>query len=260
MLDLGAFIQDLARSIGFLSRLPVSARFFDGHSGEMSRTPRAFPLAGAVIAAPAGLVLALSVGLGASATLSAFLAVASQVLLTGALHEDGLADTADGFGSHDREKALTIMKDSHIGTYGVLALILSIGIRVSALAALINALPPMQVALIMIGVAAGSRAMMVWHWRSLPPARPGGLAASLGQPEEGTMYAALFLGLLIFTLAIAPFAMLHAPAAALIFSTAAIFGFNRLILKRLGGQTGDTIGACQQICEIVALASLSMTL
>ncbi|MBB4006053.1 adenosylcobinamide-GDP ribazoletransferase [Allorhizobium taibaishanense] len=257
-MTLNALVDDLARSLGFLSRLPVSSRFFAGHSGEMSRTPRAFPLAGAVIAAPVGLALALLLNLGASSLIAAFVAVALQVILSGALHEDGLADTADGFGGASRERALEIMKDSRIGAYGVLALVLGVGLRVAALAALANRLAPLDVALAVIGIAAVSRALMVWHWHALPPARPGGVAASLGKPTDTALYTALFFGLAVAVITITPFASFHPLAVTLFISATAAFGFNQLTRRRLGGQTGDTIGATQQICEIVALVTLSM--
>ncbi|MCE6077177.1 adenosylcobinamide-GDP ribazoletransferase [Agrobacterium vitis] len=259
-MTLTALVDDLARSLGFLSRLPIASRFFQNHSGEMSRTPRAFPLAGAVIAAPAGLLLALMLGLGASSLVAAFAALALQVLLTGALHEDGFADTADGLGGANREKAIDIMKDSRVGTFGVLALVFGVGMRVAALASLVNSLSPIHVALVMIGSAAVSRALMVWHWHALPPAKPDGVAASLGRPTDNTLYAALFLGLAVAVVTIAPVTSFHPLAVMLVASGAAAFAANRLILRKLGGQTGDTIGATQQICEITALASIAMAL
>lgn len=261
MNEVSALITDLARSLGFLSRLPIAARFFEGHSGEMSRTPRAFPLAGAVIAAVSGLFLALLVGFGASATLAAFAAVTLQVLLTGGLHEDGLADCADGLGGGaTRERVFEIMKDSRVGTYGVLALVLSVGIRVSAIAALINHLEPINVAPCLIGMGALSRALMVWHWHALPAAKPDGVAASLGKPDDKSLYTALFFGIGIATIAIVPFAGFHPLVVSLVVSAACSYGFQLYVRHRLGGQTGDTIGATQQICEMTALAALSIAL
>ncbi|WP_321384292.1 adenosylcobinamide-GDP ribazoletransferase [Rhizobium sp.] len=261
MNSVSALITDLARSLGFLSRFPVAGRFFEGHSGEMSRTPRAFPLAGVVIAAPAGLFLTLLLGFGAGATLAAFAAVTLQILLSGGLHEDGLADCADGLGGGaSREKALEIMKDSRVGSYGVLALLLSVGIKVSAIASLINKLEPINVVLCLIGMAALSRALMVWHWHALPAARPDGVAASLGKPDDQSLYTALLFGLGIATMAIVPFAGFHPLVVSVVISVASAYGFQHYVSRRLGGQTGDTIGATQQICEMMALATLSIAL
>jgi cobalamin 5'-phosphate synthase/cobalamin synthase len=170
---------DLARAVAFLSRLPVPSRFFDGDDGRLSRTVRAFPLAGIVLSLPAALLLSLLAWIEAPPLLAAGLAVALQAGVTGALHEDGLADTADGLGAGaDRQRALDIMKDSRIGVFGVVALLMALLLRVAALAALIPVLSPAGLFLVVLAAAAASRAAMVWHWKSLPPARPDGVAAS----------------------------------------------------------------------------------
>src|SRR5690606_24070433 len=127
--------------------------------------------------------------------LSAFLALALQAFLTGALHEDGLSDTADGVGGgRDRESALRIMKDSRIGTYGAVALVLSFALRGAALAAIAGSVTPTVAGLALLGVAALNRAAMVWHWSQLPPARADGVAASAGEPEEPATTLALATG------------------------------------------------------------------
>ncbi|MDQ0457181.1 adenosylcobinamide-GDP ribazoletransferase [Rhizobium paknamense] len=254
------WIVDLARSIAFLSRLPVSSRFFRGHDGSMDRTVRAFPLAGAVLLAPVGLLLALVSATHAGALFSAIAALTLQIMLTGALHEDGLADSADGLGgNHQRERALQIMKDSRNGTYGVVALILSLGLRATAIAALVNHLSPMDAALCLIGVGAASRALMVWHWQALPSARPEGLAASLGKPTEKSLHAALFLGVALAVITIGPATSLSPLAIALVTTALSAYAVNAFVERRLGGRTGDTIGAMQQIAEIVALGTLAAT-
>lgn len=92
------------------------------------------------------------------------------------------------------------------------------------------------------------------------PAKPDGVAASLGRPEDNTLYTALFLGLAVAVVTIAPVTSFHPLAVMLVASGAAAFASNRLVSHRLGGQTGDTIGATQQICEITALASIAMAL
>lgn len=254
---------DLARSLGFLSRLPVPARFFDGYDGSMGRTARAFPLAGLVIAAPSALLLVLLPHRAETALLLAFLALTLSTLLSGALHEDGLADSADGlFGGRDREHALTIMKDSRIGAYGVIALILSFGLRTAALAALVVMAPTSPLApLALLAAACLSRAIMVWHWQALPPARPGGTAAAVGQPSPASRSAALALGgvfaLVLPLLGGAPplpltFAVATAAMAAILFA--------RKVRQTIGGHTGDTIGATQQITETAFLCALAVVL
>ena len=113
----------------------------------------------------------------------------------GALHEDGLSDTADGLGGgRSREKALAIMKDSRIGTYGALALILSIALRAASLAILVETLSAWSSALAFLAAAIFSRTLMVWHWSSLPSARTDGVAASAGTPDADATRVALLLG------------------------------------------------------------------
>lgn len=258
---MGDFIDDLARAIGFLSRLPAPARHFAGHDGRLSRTVRAFPAAGIVIALPAALLALLLAFIAAPPLVSAVLIVGLQVFLTGALHEDGLADTADGIGAgHERGRALDIMKDSRSGVYGVVALVLSLMLRVAAIASLIAIMPFVAFALCLLGVSAFSRAAMVWHWRRLPPARPDGVAVAAGAPEPAAARIALLSGSII---ALVLFWIAAGPVGALLtlfFTFAVGWLFTSRTRSRLGGHTGDTIGATQQLTEIAALATLAILL
>lgn len=254
-------ITETARAVSFLSRLPVPDRFFAGHDGRMSRTVAAFPLAGVLIALPAAVFLGLMSSAGADAVLVAILTVTLQIMLTGALHEDGLSDSADGLGGgQTREKALAIMKDSRIGTYGALALILSVAIRIASLTILIETLPPLAAAASWIAAAALSRALMVWHWSALPSARPNGVAASAGTPDRDATRTAAALGAVLM----AGFAVLAVPFYAWFLAAAtglaAVAAFTRYVRRRIEGHTGDTIGASQQLCEISFLLALAIIL
>lgn len=258
------FIGDLARSLGFLSRLPVPSRFFEGHDGSVSRAVRAFPLAGLLLAIPSALLLWLLLEWGAEPLLAALIAIAALTLLSGALHEDGLADAADGFGGgRDRDHILSIMKDSRTGSYGVIAMILSFSLRATALASLAGdagageasaALP----ALAFLAAASLSRALMVAHWQSLQSARLGGVASGAGRPEAGARTFALISAVLVSML------MLLAPAGpaafliALALCALAAYGTTRLAEEKIGGHTGDTIGATQQAGEVVFLVALAL--
>ncbi len=250
------FIADLARSVGFLSRLPVPDRFFRGHDGTISRAVRAFPVAGLIIAAlPALVLLLLQSG---DPLLVSLIALALLTLLTGALHEDGLADTADGLGGgRDKDHALMIMKDSRIGAYGVVALVLSFGLRASALSALFRD-DAVTAALAVLAVAAVSRAILVAHWRALPSARENGVAAGAGFPEDGARNIALFTGAAIGLVLLVPVLGLPKVLLSLIMAALAGFGFTRFVRQKLGGHTGDTIGATQQLSEIAMLATLAL--
>lgn len=261
MLDWRAYLDETARAISFLSRLPVPDRVFAEHDGSLSTTAAAFPLAGLLVALPSAGILALCLALGADPTLAALLTIALHVAITGALHEDGLSDTADGLGGgHDRERALAIMKDSRIGTYGALALILSIALRTTALATLcmLDTMAPAIVA--WLAAASVSRAVMVWHWYMLPTARADGVASRAGAPDKPVASLALALGGGM-AIALGWLAVPLAPLlAALCVSGILGYGFTAHIRRRLGGQTGDTIGACQQIAEIGFLVALAIAL
>lgn len=254
-------LGETARAVGFLSRLPVPQRFFSGPLIPLSETVRSFPIAGIVIALPAAVLLALLDAANAPALIAGGLVVALQIALTGALHEDGLADTADGFGAGaDPQRALEIMKDSRIGTYGTIALVLSIGLRVAAIGALGVLLTPFGAFAALIGVAAASRAAMVWHWEALPSARPDGVADSAGQPEETAANWAIALGVAILVICLSVSAGLFAGAGALAAIAAVTALFTRHAGMRIGGYTGDTIGAAQQFAEIAALVALVLVI
>ncbi|KJF66528.1 adenosylcobinamide-GDP ribazoletransferase [Rhizobium nepotum] len=256
----GDFITDVVHSLAFLSRLPVPSRFFGNDDGtSMRRTARAFPAAGLLIALPAAFLVVVFTAFDASPQLTGWLAIAMTALITGALHEDGLADMADGFGSgKDKARTLDIMKDSRIGSYGTIAMILSFALRATALASLIETLPGKTAAACLIAALVMSRALMVWHWQALPAAKASGIAAGAGQPGKGERNIALATGLLLlvlFTLHALPFLAIVAVLAA---ACLAVALFGRLCDRKIGGHTGDTIGACQQITEIVILLALAL--
>jgi len=173
--------------------------------------------------------------------------IATLVIITGAMHEDGLADSADGlWGGWEKDRRLEIMKDSRIGAYGVLALVLSLGLRWVALAAVTEAgaLWP-----VVIGTAALSRAAMVGVMHALPNARTDGLSRSVGRPPRAAALVASGIGGAVWLLLSAS----GGPLFAAIIAAAAC----GLIAKaKIGGQTGDTLGATQQITEIVVLLAV----
>lgn len=250
-------LADLGASLRFLSRLPVPqlGRLDDtGALPDLPRAAAAFPLAGFLIALPAALV-----GLGASATglpdlLTGLLVIAALVAPTGALHEDGLADSADGLiGGATVEKRLLIMKDSRIGTFAGLALVLSTLIRASAYGALF--LHPSAGVFAVLGGGALSRLSMTTLWAALPNARPDGLAARLGQPDRRAV--AIGAGVTLLLLSPLP-ALVGAPAVLLGIALAglAALAFGALAREKIGGQTGDILGATQVLAEAAFLIGL----
>lgn len=253
------FVRDTLVSCGFLSRVPLPARIFEGFDGRFATIAYTFPAAGFLIALPGAVLLWLLLAAGAEPLVAALLALGLQTLLTGALHEDGFADCADGFGGgRTRERVLEIMKDSRIGSFGTIALILSFGLRAATLAALAHSLPPLAVAALIPASGALARAIMVAHWQALPSAREQGLAASVGQPDLFTAAYALVIGTVLA--GIPALAILGLPAffLALILSGCAAFLLTRLAARRINGHTGDTIGAVEQAGEIAILLAFSL--
>ncbi|MGL4309041.1 MAG: adenosylcobinamide-GDP ribazoletransferase [Paracoccaceae bacterium] len=240
--------SDIAAAVGLMTRLPVPLTARAAARG--ARAAWAWPLAGALAGGLAALVALAAMATGLAPGLAAGLALTVQVMLTGALHEDGLADTADGFwGGHDPARRLEIMKDSHIGSYGVIALILSLGLRWQALA-LLCATGPVLPAL--VATAALSRAPMAVLMQTLPNARGSGLSASVGTP--GGLAAGLGAGLALFIAVVLTGLPAFAAAAAVILVSIAIAA---LALHKIDGQTGDVLGATQQISEIASLLALA---
>ncbi|MGF0538486.1 adenosylcobinamide-GDP ribazoletransferase [Agrobacterium sp. ES01] len=258
-MKLSDYFDDTVRSIAFLSRIPVPRSFFSGTGPSISGGVQTFPLAGALILAGPAILLWLLLAADAPVYLAAFLVLTLQTMITGALHEDGLSDAADGlFGGRDKDHALTIMKDSRVGSYGVIAMVLSFGLRASAIGAIATRIDPIEAALCLPAVAALSRALMVWHWSAIGPAKTDGVAASQGEPTRDAVTAALIAA------AIVAFALLWPSAgfAPMLFASAmaalACAAFTAFVRKCIGGHTGDTIGATQQICECLMLASLAL--
>ena len=256
------YAGDVARGLAFLSRIPMPQSVFRGPDVPLPRLARTFPLAGALIAAPPALLVLLLAQMGADALLTALFALALQCLITGALHEDGLGDTADGLGGgRDREHALAIMKDSRIGTYGAIALILSFALRAAALAAIARHFPPLAAALALPAAAALSRSAMVWHWAHLPPAKADGVAARAGQPGTADARIAVGLSLLLAAAALVlPEGRLFPLFTAVLVTALSARAFTAHVRRRLQGHTGDTIGATQQICEIAVFCGLALFL
>ena len=236
---------DLKTGLAFLTRLPI-LRSEPAAGSDIARVSWTFPVVGAGVGMVGALVYWLA-GLGLDPILSAILAVAATLLVTGALHEDGLADTADGFGaSVSRERKLDIMRDSEIGTYGASALILSFMLRVGAVVSLAE---PGLAALALIAAHAGGRAVLPVFMRLVPNARQDGLSANAGEPPQNGALIAVLLGLLVLPLCLGFGATLI--AALLLACVIGLMAW--LCVRQIGGQTGDVLGAVEQVSEIVIL-------
>src|SRR5271165_7023652 len=169
---------ELKGSIAFCTRLPLLGA---APSVAIAKAAWAFPIAGLVVGLIGAAVYVIAHRAGLPAWPAAALSVAATLLATGCLHEDGLADTADGFGGGaTREQKLEIMRDSRTGTYGVCALVLSILLRASALASLDD---PGLVAAALIAAHCAARAVLPVVMFLVVPSRRDGLSADVGQPQ-----------------------------------------------------------------------------
>ncbi len=238
--------NELRLALAFLTRLPIR---LPAHVAEapLASAVRAFPLAGAAVALAGALAFAIAWTIGLPPTIAGLIAVAAMVAFTGALHEDGVADFVDSLGARDPAKRLAIMRDSRIGTFGVLALIFAVAIRAGALAYVAD---PLEALGLLLAAAAFSRACVAHAMHALPMARADGLAAAAGRPNQARMLDTLAIGA-VFLLALGPLGAV----AGLLAAGAATLAVERLARKHVGGQTGDVLGAVQQAAEIAILCA-----
>ena len=246
-----SLLDDVLFCVVFFTRLPIPQRNFAGR--KLADAIWAAPVAGLAVGLVGAIVYAIAVKLGVPATVAAALTVAALMLCAGGLHEDGLSDTADGFGGgKTRERKLEIMRDSRIGTYGAAAVVLSILLRWSALAEIAD---HTYVLAALLAAEAGSRAIVPAFMQLTPAARTDGLAADAGTVSPETALAAGAIGF-VALLALGP---LGAMVAAF-FLVLAFVAFRWLCLSQISGQTGDTIGAMQQVGEITILVTAAALL
>jgi adenosylcobinamide-GDP ribazoletransferase len=244
MMSPATIVCDLAIAISFCTRIPLGT--LAGDSPNLARASWAMPVAGAIVGIAGALTYWIAFRLGLAPLAAAAIALAATLLITGCLHEDGLADTADGFGGGtSRERKLEIMRDSRIGTFGVCALLVSFALRWSALATIVT---PLQVAAALIAAHVAARAVLPAFMRFVSPARADGLAAQAGRPPFESVLAAALIGVVVLGITLGPIAMVWAIILPL---GAASMAW--LATRQIGGQTGDVLGAVEQIGEIIVL-------
>ena len=268
-------LSDIAHATAFLTRLPVPDAWFDGRKLDFSRCAWAFPIVGLVSAGPAVIVLTLaSPGCFEWSIFPVVLAYCALLLTTGALHEDGMADVADGFwGGGNAERRLEIMKDSRIGTYGVLALIAVMALRITLMMEVVvvtnrdHSVGDMSIeealrsgGILAAAVVAGKVALLL-HWRLSTPApvRGSSLAARYGRPGwnqvvTGAVLACILIGLLALPAGSHGFL---GGVAAMLLSVLVIL---RVSNAKIGGHNGDTLGAAAVLGECAFLVGLVLTI
>lgn len=223
-------VRSLIAALGFLTRLPMPR----GGGGEFAAAVRLYPVAGLAV----GLVVAGAgwAGLLVEPSIGALAALVAWVWVTGALHLDGLGDVADGLGAAhgDRTRLLAVMADPHIGSFGVVAIVLQLLGKL----VLLHAAPPTQWPALIAIPAAARLGPLVWA-RVLPPLRPGGLGASIAgavRPRDLIGWLAVLAGAAVLVPALAVTPLLIAGV---------LWWFRR----RLGGVTGDAHGAGIELVE-----------
>jgi adenosylcobinamide-GDP ribazoletransferase len=247
--------RDVGAALRFFTRAPLGEPD-PGAPLDVNRFAWAAPIAGAAVGLVGALALLLTGLVGLPPLIRAALATAALVAATGALHEDGLADVADGFGGGaTRAMKLEIMRDSRIGAYGAIALTLALLLRVGALAAALDG-GFWRASLSLIAVATLSRAGALTPLALLGPARADGAGAAAGRLESDALWVAWGSALIIaLVLGFVSLGLAHALAAALA-SGAGALATVALARRAIGGQTGDVAGAAQQLAEIAAWCAL----
>lgn len=235
--------RDLIRAAHLLTRLPVPG----GDAIRTAEAAWAWPVIGALVACIQILIGLTALAIGLPAPVAAGFAIAAGLLATGALHEDGFADCADGFwGGMTRARRLEILKDSRIGAYGVLGLIVALGLKWALFATLLAQAP-----LALLAGAMISRAGMAVVMHAMPFAREGGLAAHVGKPPRWAVWGCVAMAGVGAVLAVGVAVGLVAAIAA----AGAVYGITLIAKAKIGGQTGDVLGAAQVAGEVFALTA-----
>ena len=246
-MDTSPELHDIWAAFSLLTRLPVPVDH-ERAGKRAALSVWAYPIVGACLGAIAGLVAVLLQMLLLPSGLTAAAALLVLIALSGAMHEDGLADCADGFwGGHTREKRLEIMHDSSVGAYGVVVLIVFLLAQWSAIEAILFANPIALLA----GVGAVSRLPMVLALWTMPNARNDGLSARVGMPSALSVQLAVLSAFIISMIAFGWLGF-----AILIIAVLCAVPIFFIANSKIEGQTGDVLGASQKCAEIGAFAAV----
>jgi adenosylcobinamide-GDP ribazoletransferase len=242
-------VHDIWAAFSLLTRLPVPVDH--ARAGERAAVATwAYPIVGTAVGALTGLAVSIAMALLLPSGFAAAIGLLAAVAFTGAMHEDGLADCADGFwGGHERTRRLEIMKDSSIGAYGAVVLIVFLLAEWSAVEALVFSYPILTFA----GVGAISRLPMVFAMWVMPNARDNGLAAGVGMPPALSVQIATGI-----TLVIALASMGWVGIVAMVFAVLAAFIVGGIAHAKIEGYTGDVLGAMQKCAALAVLATVLM--
>jgi adenosylcobinamide-GDP ribazoletransferase len=235
-------LEIIAGAIRFFTRLPLPGTFGQDEAA-LSKALRYYPAVGLLVGLLAGLAFGVTTFFWPK-TLAVLAAMITAILVTGALHEDGWSDMVDGFGSvgsgGDREKTLSIMRDSFIGSFGTAGLILLLLARFFALVEI----DMLRVPVALLAGHAVSRLCVVGVFQALDYARPDGKVSPFGKLGKSDLIFA--------SAAVLPVLLLPPSQSipALLLAAGASFWLYRLFKRRIGGYTGDCLGAVQQLSEV----------
>jgi adenosylcobinamide-GDP ribazoletransferase len=243
----------VGENLRFFTRLPLGA---STRAPDFTKVGWAAPLAGAIIGGLGAIVFFATRKVGLPGIICSTLAVAIEIFVTGGLHEDGLADVADGFGGgRDRDAKLAIMRDSRIGAYGAIALCLVLLLRIEAIAALARPYPKVATgAFLLAGAAARAAALAPLTWAL--PARADGVGATAGALDASALIGVAATLAVIAT----PLGLLSLGSArallACVLGAAVARSCVAVAEKQIGGQTGDVCGATAAIVQVAVLLAL----
>jgi len=228
-------------ALSFFTRLPIGRHDLGALS--LSQAAAFFPIAGALIGLISGAIYLALLHLGVQGNISAWITIFFQLAVTGGLHEDGLADMADGLASgRSKEQKLAIMRDSRIGSYGVLALITMISLRANIISGFTSGSATL---LVFIAASACSRAFLTILMQILPFARCDGLAVMADRPGFSQTVTACVIGCVLLFAA----GKIMAAFAAIAMLAVIYLYLKTIALRNFGGITGDVLGAAQQVSE-----------
>lgn len=239
--------------LAFFTRLPCPSTELKDEPASFAKFPcaiRMVPVAGAAVGALAAVALGAASAAGLPPLLSAPVAIGCLAVLTGAMHEDGLADCADGlFGGASRQRKLEIMRDSRIGTFGAIALTLALYLRAASLG-VVAAQSLGLACTVLVAAGALSRTAALMPLAFLPPAREDGAGFSAGKPDLAALAAAIAIAALFALLPVLAGASLPRYLVGVLLAGGAGYATVELAKHHIGGQTGDVAGTAQQLSEI----------
>jgi adenosylcobinamide-GDP ribazoletransferase len=256
-------VRHFLLALQFFTRIPVTGRLAQwvGYSPAMLRASAAhFPAVGWVVGAIGALALAAALALW-TPLIAAVLCTVVTVLVTGAFHEDGLADVADGLGgASTRERALEIMKDSRIGAFGAIAVVLALGLKFALLAALAGQGAFVACAALLAAHVLSRLAPLAVMRASPYVGGEGGKSKPMADAVSGTaVFVAVLWSLPAAALLVIAVGVVNGVAALVAAALVALF-MVRLLRRRLGGFTGDGLGATQQLSELAIYLALAARL